>query len=170
MEPKKEGDNLQRERRAEREVASCLTWKERGCTPSRKRGPIDLQLHPPPFPRWSSGVWSWLASWSLLGSRVVERLWPLPTSRRAPHDLGTADAPPWASVMQSILVRRQTTDVCFLLAPSYPATLDLATAWSRRRREACNVKQEVKDTLARTQTDVNMLRSTRANSKTQTCL
>lgn len=75
--------------------------------------------HTPPRPAplwWSAGVWSWLASWSLLGEKVLEGLWPLPTSRQTAWP-GTPWMPPQcASVMQFILVRHQKTDVasCWL--------------------------------------------------------
>lgn len=112
------GTNCEEKRSTEREVVSCFMWKEKGCTPTRMKGWFDLQLPP----RWSVGVWSWLASWSRLGEKVLEELWPLLTLRQAPHDLGSLDAPSCASVMQSILVRHQTTDVasCWLHLPGDP--------------------------------------------------
>lgn len=81
----------------ERKVASCLAWKERGCTSTRMRGRFDLQLPP----RWSAGVWSWLLPGveSSGGALTPDDLrastvWP-----------GSPGCAPCTSVMQSILVR-----------------------------------------------------------------
>lgn len=154
-----------RKRTAEREMASCLTWKERGCTPTRMRGPIDLQL---PFQMISRclKLIGFLESAGEESCRAALTPADLEASAAWPGHPGCA---PWASVMQSILVRRQTTDVasCWLHLTQRPLTS--TTTRSRRRGEACNVKRKVKDASTYTNRDINMYTSTRGDSKSHTC-
>lgn len=154
-----------RKRTAEREMASCLTWKERGCTPTRMRGPIDLQL---PFQMISRclKLIGFLESAGEESCRAALTPADLEASAAWPGHPGCA---PWASVMQSILVRRQTTDVasCWLHLTQRPLTS--TTTRSRRRGEARNVKRKVKDTSTYTNRDINMYTSTRGDSKSHTC-
>lgn len=124
-------------------MGSCLAWKERGCS-IQNEGSIWLAITPP-TPILSVGVWSWLASWTLQGEKVLEGLWPLSTSRQAPRDLGTLDAP---RVHQSCNPSMSDVRQQMLLPVGsiYLATLDLTTTW-RRCRDACNVKWKVKERL-----------------------
>lgn len=124
MQPERgEKTNCEEKGRAEREVASCLAWKERGCTPTRMRGPFDLQLPPPP-PKMISRR---LKLIGFLESAVEESCRGAVT----PADLQASAAWPAspgcaarASAMQSILVRRQTADVasCWLHLTRRPLT------------------------------------------------
>lgn len=88
---KKSGERQIAKRKGEQKGKWPPVWREKKEGALKPEWRVHLICNYPP--RWSASVWSWLASWSLLGEKVLESLWPQPTSRQAPHDLGTLDAP-----------------------------------------------------------------------------
>lgn len=91
----KEGKRQIAKRKGEQKGKWLLVWREKKEAALQREWGVHLICnYLPPLPRWSAGVWSWLASWSLLWRKVVEGLWPLPTSGRAPRDLRALDARP----------------------------------------------------------------------------
>lgn len=152
-----------RKRTAEREMASCLTWKERGCTPTRVRGPIDLQL---PFQMISRclKLIGFLESAGEESCRAALTPADLEASAAWPGHPGCA---PWASVMQSILVRRQTTDVasCWLHLTQQPLTSPPHQAEDAEKRVMLNGKSKIHWRTQRHKYDT----STCGDSKTHTC-